>query len=167
MPREPKEEMPPHVRKHVELLKNSNWYVRVAAAEQLGGFGHPGAVPYLARSLRDEDAEVKMASVDALWKILHPSAIPHLVGVIRLNTSGPEMKEHAAKALKTIGRAIQGKEVERKGAKALQLVAPHLREEDEPELVLKAFRAALRGKITKANARLYVKQLRALQGKLK
>jgi len=169
--------------------------LRFNAALALGEIGHASAVPHLITALRDRDSEVRRSAVMALGKIGHPSALPHLakaladenvnvgttaaeaLGTLKDVSAVPPLVEalqndspvrwYAADALISIGRAIQGKPVKGKEAKALQLVAPHLRENEEAETIRKAYQAAFEGKVTKENARLYVKQLRAMKGSLK
>jgi len=157
--------MPAKVREQVKLLKHVNWSVRAMAAEALGELKHASAVPPLAKALQDKSHDVRTRAAQALGNIKHESAIPHLIRELQENDWF--VNRHATRALGMIGRAIQGKAVGGKKAKALQLVGAYFHEYERPQVVLKAYHAALKGKITKENARLYVKQLRALKGSVK
>jgi len=194
--RKQKEEMPFQVREQVKLLQNDYTDVRMRAATALGGTRHASAIPYLAKALRDDSGDVRKNAAWALGQIGHPSAIPHMTSLlqdkeilVRLNTawalgkighasavpplakalqdSDHDVRWRAVWALVKIGQSLQDQAVKGKEAKALQLVAPYLHQDEEPELVRKAYTAALEGKVTPANIRLYLKQLRALKGKLK
>jgi len=103
-------------------------------------------------------------AADALGNLGHPGAIPQLVEALR--DEHHMVSERAAASLAKIGRSLQGKEVGGE-AQALQLVAEHFHEREDPIVVRKAYQAALKGKVTPVNARLFVKQLRALKGNVK
>ena len=165
--RKPIENLPRQVRRLVEkLTSNSAAYSKVAAASELGESGHPDTVVYLGRALQDDkDLVVRREAAEALGKIGHESAIPYLTSALQDEESS--VKHNAAFALGQIGRAIQKKKVREKEAKALQLVGRHFQKSELPVVVRKAYLAALKGTITPENARLYVKQLRALHGSVK
>ena len=194
--RKPKEEMPAQVRKQVEKLKdrdsNARWEaaqllsemkhlssaphlikalqdsdeaVRWEAAEALGRIGHPSAIPHLVKALQDPHPTVRMFAADALGEVTHVSAVPHLAKA--LQDEHVNVRKHAAIALGTIGHSIQGKSVRGKEARALQLVAEHFHKPEQPKIIRKALLAALEGKVTAKNVRLYIKQLHALQGSVK
>jgi len=174
--RKPEEKIPFKVRKNVKMLQHQDWTVRLGAATALGGIGNASAVLPLAELLQDSSATVQTSAAQALGKIGHESAIPHLVKKVQSFHPIIGIRPHpwqmqasidAAKALILIGRSIQEKEVKSKEGKALQLVAEHFHESEEPEIILKAYHAALAGKVTPKNARLYLKQLRAMKGKVK
>jgi len=148
------------------LRRDSRADIRMHVATALGKIGHESAVPHLIKALQlDPDWEVMMHAAEALGKIGHESAIPYLVKALK----APEqaMRGTTADSLVKIGWNIQKKEVKGKEAKALQLMGAYFHEEEEAETIRKAYETALAGKVTKKNARLYVKQLRAVKGKLK
>ena len=164
-PRKPKEKMPAKVREQADQLKNLlYWELRSKPAWALGELD-VSAVPHLAKFLKDPQEAVRRKTVAALGEIGHESVVPPLAKA--LQDQDWHTRLAAAKALRGIGRMIQDKPVEGREAKALQMVAEHFHELEDPDVVHKAFQAALKGKVTKVNARLYVKQLRALQGSLK
>ena len=167
------------------------------AVKELGMIGDPIAVPHLAKFLqRDNEAHLREDSAQALVQIGHKSVVPHLIKALQDNNSivseaakfglekftDDEKILHVIKALQDknttnkhvllallpdLGRAIQQRNVEGTKLKALQLVIPHFHKEEELSVILKAYEAVLMGKLTKKNARLYIKQLRAVKGKLK
>ena len=163
--RKPKEEMPAKVREQLENLKFWHPQRRADAAAMLGQIGGAEVVPALAERLRDKHSNVRWHAAQALGNIGHVSGDVPLAKA--LQDEEPNVRKRAAVSLGMIGRAIQGKKVEGKEAKALQMVAEHFHEREEPAIIQKVLQAALKGKITKENARLYVKQLRALQGSVK
>ena len=179
-----------------KALRDSRSYVRETAAEALGRIKHESTVPHLIRALRDKDEDVRERAAQALGEIGHPSAIPPLLkamqdpakrvrklSTVALGKVGHENAVHhlikllrdrsyvisggAAVALVNISRSLKGKQVENKRMKALQFVGPYFHEREHPQVVRRAYMAALKGKITKENARLFVKQLRAVKGSLK
>lgn len=145
-------------------LHRSPWKLHREVSGELAEIGPP-AIPPLAKALGHSKDWVRQRAVATLEKMNHPAAIPPLAKA--LQDSDSVVRSSAAWALGKIGRSIQGKEVEGKEAKAFQLVATHFRKEEAPEVILKSYRAALEGKITKQNARLFVKELRAVKGSLK
>ena len=188
--------MPPKVREQVKLLQHSDPNIRFHAAEALGKIRHESAVPHLVKALQDEHALVRLGAVEALGRIGHKSAVPHLRNALQdaykdvrwqvvealvrighvsvvphlakaLQDENDRIGGRAAEALGKIGLSIQGKRVEGKEAKALQMVAEYFHESEDPKIIHKAYLAALKGKVTAKNARLYVKQLRAMQGSVK
>jgi len=186
--RKPKEEMPAQVRKQVEKLKDRDSNARWEAAqllsemkhlssaphlikalqdsdEAVGRIGHPSAIPHLVKALQDPHPTVRMFAADALGEVTHVSAVPHLAKA--LQDEHVNVRKHAAIALGTIGHSIQGKSVRGKEARALQLVAEHFHKPEQPKIIRKALLAALEGKVTAKNVRLYIKQLHALQGSVK
>jgi len=152
----------PHLAK---ALQDSAEGVRVNVAWALGEIKHESAVPYLAKALRHPNSSVRFYAAKTLWGIGHECTIPHLAKA--LQDKDTNVRLLAANALVNIGRTVRGNKVESNAAKALQLVWPLFRENEEPFVIHKAYQAALKGKVTKENARLYVKQLRALTGKVK
>ena len=145
--------------------EKEHFEVRWRAATALGKIGHESAVPHLVKALQDEYSPVREEAVEALGRIGHESAVPSLVKALKDPYLSARLK--AVWALGVTGRSIQGKKVKSKEAKALQLVGAYFREKETPKTILKSFHAALEGKVTKENARLYVKQLRALEGSVK
>ena len=150
----------PHL---VEALKDRNWYTRSEVVKALGVIGRASVVPHLLQACHDSNWAVRRQAEATLWTIQHEGVVPHLTKALQ----DPQLRRTAADALLVLGRALQGKEVRGKEAKALQLVAAHFHADEGPKLVEKAYRAALKGKVTKENARLYVKQLRAVEGSVK
>ena len=55
--------------KLIEVLKTSEWQVRVAVVDSLGELGYHAAIPALKRSLQDKDERVQVAAQVALAKI--------------------------------------------------------------------------------------------------
>jgi len=139
--------------------------VRFNIIQALGETGHPKAVPRLLQMLVIGNRFDRQQAIIALGQIGHPKAIPELVG--ELQKKWKEDREHVSMALQNIGENIQNKKVSGKEAKALQFVSPYFLEEEHPNVVLKAYEAALHNKIDPRNVRLYVKQLRAVKGNLK
>jgi len=176
--RESKEGMPRIVRKYVaRLAKSRQGERRWDAAGELGQIRHPSAVPALVKALKDEHEhfQVRFRAAEALGYIGHPSALPHLAKVIEKRIEEKsnarlmqeKVQERAEWALQAILVHSARKPGEDKEHKALQLVQPHFRKDEEPGVIGKAYQAAVEGKITEKNARLYLKQLRAMQGSLK
>jgi len=125
----------------------------------------PAEVRKQVEKLKHLKWNTKMSATRALGAIGREIAVSHLARALQDMNLGVRL--NVAAAFGEIGRSFQGKEVNRKEARALQLVAEHFHEREEPEVLLKAYRAALKGKVTEKNARLYVKQLRAMRGSLK
>jgi len=150
----------------VRVLKNDPWYLQWRAANQLGYIQDARAVPHLIRTLQSTRNDmVKSRAVSALGNLRNVSAVPSLTKV--LLGKDEDNSGLAALALMKIWRRTKDKRVEGEEASAFHLIAPHLREVEDPKVVRKAYRAALKGKITQKNARLYIKQLRAVRGSLK
>ena len=57
------------------------------------------------------------------------------------------------------------KELVTREGKALLMVGKYFHEREDHKVVVEAYNAALKGLVDESNARLYVKQLRALRGK--
>jgi len=106
---------------------------------------------------------IRLDAAIQLAEIRHPDAIPALARLLLRESYAHE----AAKALRKTACNLTANEVRTKEEKALQLVGQYFRENEGPNVIHKAYVAALEGKITPKNARLYVKQLRALKGSLK
>ena len=165
--------IPPLVR---ALKRDENGVVRRHAVEALRSIGMANdykeanrVVPHIARALRDREAAVQAGAIESFQNLKPRKAIPHLLEV---------MKDKKVGKLATgpLGEIIAHHE--REGLsyphrKAWRLVKPYFNKnrlgewEEEPQVVFNAYQAALKGKITEKNARLYVKQLRALKGSLK
>jgi len=157
---------PAAVPKLSEALKETNsMRLKIKAAEALGKIKDPAAVPVLIEKLYDFFETAGAKAAEALGNIADERAIPHLVNV--LHPVHIERATNAKEALVKIGRALQDRKATSKQGKALKLVTPHLRENDAAKVIEKAYLAALEGKVTAKNARLYVKQLRALKGNVK
>jgi len=195
--REPEVEMPANVRKQVELLKdadakvrrNAVWMLgctkhesaipillktlqhpsedmRQEAASALGVIGQESVIPHLVQALqRDKVPNVRWSAAWALGKIGHESAIPHLVKAFQ--DQNESVRTNATWAFEQIGHSLKGKTVKGKEAKALQLVGPLFHKMEELTTMRKAYEAALEGRVTEKNARLFVKELRAVKGNLK
>ena len=167
--------MPEKVWKHVQELREFP-LSRDNAVKALGDIGHVSAAPYLVMAIADYDPAVRRSAADALGKIGYESAVRHLAEALRDSNSaaGHWSADIYGDALYRIGRAIQNKPLKDVHAKALQMAGKHLVEYESPAVVSKAFEEALklvRGKKTVANQEkylgLYVKELRALKGRLK
>jgi len=154
----------PHL---LEALKGKDSFVRSNTAIKLGLYFKGAAIQFhLLEALEDEDPSVRDSIVQALGERGRRSSIPYLAKIME-NDRESFVRSSAAEALRKIGQSMQGQIAKSKTAKALQLVAPHFREKEEPKIVRQAYTAALAGKITPANVRLYIKQLRAVKGNLK
>ena len=149
----------------LKALDDSDWPVKAKAAEALGQIKHQRAVSRLLDALQHPRSDVRFNAAWALGEIGNVSTIPHLVKA--LQDEDPSVSTRAADALGKIGRSLKGKTVEGKEAKALQLVAEHFREDERTNVIRQAYQAALKGKVTAKNVRLYVKELHAMQGSLK
>ena len=148
-----------------EALQDPVSIVRWRSADALGKNRDPSAVPHLIKALQDPESDVRGEAVWALGEIRHASAIPHLANALRDKNS--RVSSAAAEALGKIGNSLQGKTVEGREAKALQLVGQYFNKPEYLGVIRKAYLAALEGKVTPENARLFVKQLRALKGNVK
>ena len=153
------------IKKYTEQLDHPDAKKREQAVWALLQIGQPASIPPLAKALQHPDSKTRGDAAWALGEIGHPAAIPSLAKA--LQHADGETRGYAALALNNIAHSIQGIEVRGREAKALQLVGQYFREKEHPKVVHQAFQAALKGKVTKANARLYVKQLRAVKGSLK
>ena len=146
---------------------------REDAAFRLGAIGDKRAVKPLLNHLKGEPyASITKAIVWAVGEIGDESAVPKLLELSEQKTD-IYLKKHYAGALLRIGKSIKNKKVEEENAKALQLVYPSLRENDNEKVIIPAMKEALKmisGKRVKNPNRyleLYVKQLRAMHGKMK
>jgi len=154
------------IEKYGKIVRyHPDWDVRNEAISGLSRSRSPLAVPHLVRALRDKSETNRETAAHALGNIGDLKAVPHLVR--RLKDSSDSVKARAAGALLWMAGKTEGVEVEGKSAKAFQLIAQHIGWQDSPDTIRKAYRAALEGKINEKNARLYVKQLRAMEGSLK
>jgi len=152
------------IRTLARQLENTDWFVRSEAVKELGKIGKP-TLPLLARTLKDKTNSVRVSTVEALGTIEHEAVLPHLAQA--LQDKNEVVRIVTVETLEKIARRLQGKNVESKEARALQFVVPYFRENEHWQVFQKAFQAALKGKITEKNARLYLKQLRAMKGNLK
>ncbi|MCX6767874.1 MAG: HEAT repeat domain-containing protein [Candidatus Micrarchaeota archaeon] len=130
--------MPKNVWRRVQDLEYHDWMVRQGAADALGKIRHESAIPRLIKALEDKDRNVGKEVVQALY------------------STGGKLKEKKVEDLHA--KAL---------LQALKLIQPHFRENETPDVLEKALKAALDKKITEKNAKLYVKQLRALGRHLK
>jgi twitching motility protein PilT len=60
----------------IQLLRDSDWWIRISAADTLGRLKDPRAVEPLVASLGD--VEIKRAAIEALGRIADPRALPAL-----------------------------------------------------------------------------------------
>jgi len=184
------------IRQSALKLEDRDWLVRLEGIDELKKIKHPAIIPHLVRTLRDHDVKVREVTAQALAEVKSPDAISPLVQALKdeertvrgyaalalgeigriepthqlthqLQDRDQFAHQSAALALGKIGRAIRGQKVETEEERALQLVGKHFHEEEDAQTVHKAYLAALEGKITDKNAKLYIKQLRAVKGKVK
>ncbi len=150
--------------------ENEYVYVRTKAAEALGKIGDPDAIRHLIKALKDKDREVKKKVTWALGEIGKSDVILPLAEVLRDKNEDSRVKEMAAEALGKIVKKLKEvppKEDEPEEAKALRLVGKYFVENEDANVVKKAFEAAMKKEIDEKNAAIYVKELRALKGNLK
>jgi len=147
-----------------DALKNDRRLIQELAGEALVKVG-PKAIPELRKLIHHSKHEIRYNVASTLSKIEHPDAIPPLIEA--LEDSGEFIREQAIKGLLELGKKEGNQPPKDERQKALQLVCKYFREKEEPHIVQKAYRAALKGKVTEKNARLYIKQLRAMKGNLK
>ena len=159
-------EHPDATRALLQLLNDKRLKVREWAAISLATNKQTEAVEPLKKALvADKRYGMKAMAAWALGEFEELSAIPQLGQA--LQEKNWDVSTNAASALVKIGKGLQGKTVEEKDAKALQLVAKHLQPDEWRIIAKKALLAALAGKINEQNARLYIKQLRAMKGNVK
>ena len=72
----------------IELLMSASWEQRRDAAEDLGAYGAPEAIPYLMRALSDEVGAVQYSAAVALGQIGTPQVAPALLACL----SNPNFK---------------------------------------------------------------------------
>jgi len=185
----PVEEIAPH-------LKSSNHEVRMAAAYLLGQTKKQAAIPHLKKALEDKEKLVRHYTVYALNRIGGPEALrltataladkEEMVYVAAQNFlekapgskalpalaemfghEGWQTRKQAVELMEKIMEKLKKRRLSDRNTRAYRLVQQHLRPDDEPDLKLRAIRAAIQGKVNEKNARLYVKELRALEGSLK
>jgi len=183
----------PHQVKALEARDND---FRRHAVVALGKTRHEAAVPHVWKALDDSHKAVREAAAWAARNLGMALAgkrvetkeakalqlvAPHLAEkedsrVVKhalLAALDERVREADIGFLVRVFRSVAGEKpvpTEAPGstrAKALKLVAPHFTPQEDLEVVRQAISAALSGEITEKNARLYVKQLRALKGKLK
>ena len=148
----------PHV---LGALKDPNSSVKATAAETLGKIEHPSVAPALIEALKDNDEYVLQHVIDALGERGESSAIPELTALLR------QGNKKVARALHLISKKIGDRPVEGAEAQAMQEVAKHLHRADGTALFGQAYLDLLEKRVTTQNLRLYIKQLRAVEGRLK
>ncbi len=84
-----------------QALKDSNWFVRVYAAEALAEIGSEAAIAGLLKALEHSDKYVRRYAAEALGKIGSETAIPVLLKA--LDDSNIDVRRNAAFALAQIG----------------------------------------------------------------
>ena len=140
--------MPDKVWKRVQNLKRQAWDVRYKAVWALGEIKHESAVEPLIQALKDKNKDVRESATWALDRIVE------------------SLEE----------KRVEGKKLTPEGEKLLKvlaLVKPHFTKDQEGriteswEVQARALEAAYNNEIDEKNARLYVKQLRAMKGNLK
>ena len=94
--------IPAHLRTHIEALYSPDTPQRAAAAQTLGLLGKQSApaIPYLIGLFADKP-EVRTRAVEALGRIGEPAIVP-LIDVMKTGSAGQRMS--AAQALGRIGR---------------------------------------------------------------
>jgi hypothetical protein len=84
----------------LELLTDTDWLARSAAAQNLGKLRDPRAVPALARCLQAADDGLRISALKALAKIGDPSVLPNVFET----ATGDESFGVRATAAETLGR---------------------------------------------------------------
>jgi len=148
-----------------KIRKTEHPEVRAIAVRALGSFHYPRIVRILNRVLKDPDTDIRWSAIQALSRIRGGPALPGLAQA--LGDKEKKVREDAAIALFHIVETPTTDEKGHEIRKTLLLVHPHLHEKEDWGVVRQAYLAAIKGTVTKNNARLYVKQLRAVKGKLK
>jgi len=148
----------------VDALKNEWSLIHWLAGGALVKVG-PRAIPELHKLIDHPKHEIRHNVVRTLSEMKHPDAIPPLMEA--LEDSSEFVREQAIKGLLALGKKEKIHSPTDKRWKALQLVAPYFSQKEELYIVQNAYRAALEGKVTEKNARLYIKQLRAMKGSVK
>jgi len=147
----------------VKALYDPQWKVRAATARALGMIEHESAIPHLAYALHDPAYWVRSQAAMSLgWFSRRDGDIYYWIGQ-RGDAPTPEL-------LIDLIHHVARQEPDNPHVKALELLQKHIRPNDSPELLRKLFHTAVRnGKlaINEKNVRLYVKQIRALEGKVK
>ena len=128
-------------------------------------FKNKEAVPLLLGMVNDDSWEIRRNAIASLGQHRDLRALPALTKALEDPQS--LVGETAASFTYWVIRNLGKKEQENKIVNALSLVHSHLRAEDDAKIMRKAYLAALKGKVTKENARLFVKQLRAVKGNVK
>jgi HEAT repeat protein len=85
----------------VEAIDNSDYWVRLSAAEALGNIGSEAAIPVLLKAIEDSSCLVRWSAIEALGNIRSETAIPALLKAIEDSDDG--VRQKAAKALGNIG----------------------------------------------------------------
>ena len=172
----------PHLAERIR--EDSDHDVIRNAAHALGEIGHASAIKPLTEAVTGYfDPGITQAAFFSMGQIGDSQALPLLLqrmsrnmkppeDVSRAWTYDPNVRNAAAEAVykileKARERRPGGKSLRDENVKKLLPVHEHVREEDDSELKAHAYQAALEGKVTEKNARLYLKQLRALEGKVK
>lgn len=81
-------------------LKDSQFKVRVAAADRLVRFGDPAVMPLIG-ALKDLSPDARLLAADALGRIGDPRAVEPLIAILQDADSG--VREHAVAALGQLG----------------------------------------------------------------
>lgn len=92
----------PAVAPTIELLKDKDQDVRMAAADTLGKIGSKVATPALIESTKDTQA-VRRVAISALCALCDPTSTDVLVEVLSHSTDDGEVRARSARALSVIG----------------------------------------------------------------
>jgi len=147
--------------------------VRNAAAFELGRLAHAKIIPILARALNDPVEQVRYHAIDALATVGRLNdrknrylVLPHLARALQQKPGAARRQaEQSVKQILTQNGDILPKLAA--NPKPVKWVTPYFNENENPRVVRQALLAAVEGRIKPSNARLYVKQLRAMRGSLK
>ena len=165
----------PHLVK--TMLNDSDSRVAETAARSLGMIGHQSSLKPLTKAVAtDYSPQVKASACWALGELRDPAVIPLLIWRVkeRPEVAGkrtglwyPDVRDAAAEALYKIVEKGKTRNRVDENVKKLLLVHGHVRPRDPPQVKAHAYLDAFENRVSEKNARLYLKQLRALEGSLK
>ena len=113
--------------------------------------------------------ELKEKTLDGITKILES----HKTTIIPLSTTALQIKDSGpvAKSIIKIAEKLGKDDLKTKDLsklhQAVKMIKPHLKPNESNKTLTKALRYAIQGKINQDNTKLAIKQLRAMEGKMK